>query len=67
MTRWEIAMAGRITAILRQERGLTDEDLAGRLNLPMTEVRRLLGMLWRQRRVDRCREYAVAPPERRAA
>jgi hypothetical protein len=49
----------RIEAILRRDIGRTDRDLADMLCAGYAKLRQAVGMLYRSRRADRCREYLV--------
>jgi hypothetical protein len=64
-------LARRVATLLADEIGLTDQDLTARLNVSMAELRQVLPVMYRQRRIDRCWSYTVLTPHagegRRAA
>jgi transcription initiation factor IIE alpha subunit len=64
-------LARRVATLLADEIGLTDQDLTARLDVSMAELRQVLPVMYRQRRIDRCRSYTVLTPHvgegRRAA
>jgi hypothetical protein len=61
----------RILALLGDDDGLADAEIAQRLSAPVAEVRQAARILYRQRRTDFCQGFIVlAPPAgegRRAA
>lgn len=67
MTPFARMTSNQIAAILSAEIGLTDDEIAGRLGLPLSELRPILRAMYWSKRIDRCWSYTVAPPKRRAA
>lgn len=62
MTREQWQQTRAAEQLLTSEIALTSEDLAGRLGLDHAAVRVILGVMYRQRRVDRCGNYVVLTP-----
>ena len=54
----------RILAILGDEDGLADTEIADQLGAPLADVRQAARILYRQRRIDLCAGYVVAVPSR---
>ena len=50
----------RILALLADDDGLADAELAERLGAPVADVRQAARILYRQRRIDMCAGYMVA-------
>jgi hypothetical protein len=67
MTPAQWRIAGRAEAIVRRDIGRGDDDLAEMLGVSLTELVTVLRVLYRQKRVDKCWSWTVAPPTRRAA
>jgi len=71
MTPAQWRLGRQIEGILAREIGLTDAALASHLKVTMAELRPVVGVLYRQRRVDLCWGYVVlssraTAPERAA-
>lgn len=60
-------LASRVEAIVRRDIGRQDDELAERFGIPLAEVVPIPRVMYRQRRVDGCWSWTVAPPPRRAA
>jgi Bifunctional DNA primase/polymerase, N-terminal len=56
------ALAGRVLAILSRDRASTDAELAAELAVTPAELSPVIGLLYRQRRADRCHRYLVPLP-----
>jgi hypothetical protein len=56
------ALAARALAILARDTARTDDDLAAELRISTAELSAVIGLLYRQRRADRCAGYLVATP-----
>ncbi|HEY1914683.1 MAG TPA: bifunctional DNA primase/polymerase [Streptosporangiaceae bacterium] len=56
------ALASRVLAILARDGGSTDDELAAELGVSAAELSPVIGLLYRQRRVDRCHRYLVPAP-----
>ncbi len=56
------ALAARVLAILARDGGRTDDDLARLTGVSPAELSPVIGMLYRQRRADRCGPYVVSIP-----
>lgn len=54
----------RIVPLVAAEIGMTDTEIAERLEVPIADVRQAARILYRQRRVDMCAGYVVAVPSR---
>jgi transcription initiation factor IIE alpha subunit len=71
VTRDQWRLASRVVAVLADEIGMTDQDLAGYLGVSVADLVPVLRVLYRQGRIDRCWSWTVLPPrvaeERRAA
>ena len=71
MTPAQWRLARRVATLLADKIGLTDQDPAARLDVSMAELRQVLPVMYRQRRIDRCWSYTVFTPRagegRRAA
>jgi hypothetical protein len=52
----------RILALLGDDDGLADAEIAERLGRPIADVRQASRVLYRQRRIDMCAGYVVALP-----
>lgn len=50
----------RILALLADDDGLADAELAEQLSVPLADVRQAARILYRQRRIDMCAGYMVA-------
>ena len=59
--RWALA---RAVLIVTEDGYTTDEALAAELRLDYNEVRLVVGVLYRQRRLDRADGYLVLPADR---
>jgi hypothetical protein len=61
----------RILALLAEDDGLADAEIAERLNVPIADARQAARILYRQRRTDFCQGFIVLAPQagegRRAA
>jgi hypothetical protein len=55
-------LANRILQILAIEVGRTDSQLADRLGVEVADLRPIVGVLYRQRKLDRCWDYVVIAP-----
>jgi hypothetical protein len=53
--------ATRVLALVAEDGYSTDEALADSLGLPLAEIRTIVGVLYRQRRIDRAYGYLVLP------
>ena len=58
------ALNKRIIPLIATEIGMTDAEIAERLEVPLADVRQAARILYRQRRVDMCAGYVVAVPSR---
>jgi hypothetical protein len=60
---WQLI--SKIVALLRTEIGLVDDDLAGRLSVPVKDIRRAVAIGYNQGKLDRCwtgtESYVVLP------
>ena len=56
------ALAEQVLAILVRDTARTDAELAAELGTTPTELSPVIGLLYRQRRADRCAGYLVATP-----
>jgi transcription initiation factor IIE alpha subunit len=57
------ALMRRILALLADDDGLADADMAEQLGVPLADVRQAARILYRQRRTDFCQGFIVlAPP-----
>lgn len=54
------ALMRLILSALADDDGLADAELAGRLGVPLADVRQAARILYRQRRIDMCAGYMVA-------
>ena len=54
----------RIPVILEEDGYSTDERLLADLRIDYADLRTAIGILFRQRRIDRCHAYLVPPPHR---
>jgi hypothetical protein len=52
----------RILALLGDDDGLADAEIADRLSAPIAEVRQAARILYRQRRTDYCQGFIVLAP-----
>ena len=59
MTGEQRRLSRPVLEVLARELGLTDRMLAERLGLTIAELRPVIGMLLRTRRIDRCHEHLV--------
>jgi transcription initiation factor IIE alpha subunit len=66
MTRQQWCLARQAEAVLRRDTGRRDDELASAIGVTVAELVPVLKVLYRQRRIDRCWAWTVAPPERRA-
>lgn len=57
----------RIPVILSEDIAATDDDLRQQLGLEPADIRTVIAILYRQRRVDRIRQYVVLPADREPA
>jgi transcription initiation factor IIE alpha subunit len=61
----------RILALLAEDDGLADAEIAERLSMPLADVQQAARILYRQRRTDFCQGFIVLAPRagggRRAA
>ena len=58
------ALHKRIIPLVGTEIGMTDAEIAERLDVPLADVRQAARILYRQRRIDMCAGYVVAVPSR---
>jgi hypothetical protein len=56
------ALMRRILALLADDDGLADAEIAKRLGRPVDEVQRAARVLYRQRRTDFCQGFIVLTP-----
>ena len=71
MNREQWHLTRTVEQLLTSETALTDQDLASRLGVDRAQMRMILGVMYRQGRIDRCWGYVVLAPRadegRRAA
>lgn len=58
------ALHKRILPLVTAELGMTDTEIAERLEVSLADVRQAARILYRQRRIDMCAGYVVASPPR---
>jgi transcription initiation factor IIE alpha subunit len=58
------ALMRRILALLADDDGLADTEIAEQLGAPLADVRQAARILCRQRRIDVCAGYVVTAPSR---
>jgi transcription initiation factor IIE alpha subunit len=61
MTPQQWRLGRQTLAMLETDIGRTDADLAAMLGITLAELRPIIGVLYRQRKIDRCWDYVVLP------
>ena len=65
MNREQWRLADRVVPLLRTEIGMQDHDLAAALEVTAADLRPVLRVLYRQKRIDVCWSYVVLAPSAR--